>query len=383
MHPVDGYAIGQSFFFGTKDASLVATGHSVTLPGRSGDAGMRAHAVLKSLGPNEILVGAVPFSDTAQAHLVVPESYQWASALEGQPLAVTGPQSGVGECVPSPQEYEKSVAAALGSIHARQLDKVVLTRSVEVPLQRPLDVPQTLRILRHQQSDGYVFACELPERRTLLGASPELLISRKGDTVRALPLAGSRPRSGDPHVDTTRGLDLMESDKDRREHAFVVDTIATALAPYCRELSVPTAPSVVAASRMLHLGTVITGRLLPDAPPALALAHALHPTPAVCGTPTATARAVIDDLEGYDRGFYTGMVGWSDARGNGQWAVTIRCAEATATTVRLYAGAGVVEGSTPESELAETDAKLATMQGVLSHYTGKVDNGRSIHTVAG
>nr|BFE82385.1 hypothetical protein GCM10020093_049860 [Planobispora longispora] len=205
------------------------------------------------------------------------------------------------------------------------------------------------------------FAAPLPGGRTLIGASPELLVSRRGRTVISNPLAGSAARSADPAEDRRRAAALAASAKDLHEHRLVVEAVADALAPYCADLDVPNGPELTSTETMWHLSTRVTGVLRDPDTPVLALAAALHPTPAVCGTPRLRARRAIEELEPFDRGFYTGLVGWTDAAGDGEWAVTIRCAEAAGRMLRLYAGAGIVPGSDPDKELAETSAKFRTM----------------------
>lgn len=380
MHPVDTYQNRQSFFFGTNESSLVTQGQSIVLPARDSDASSRAETILETLGPGSLVVGAIPFRDSDPAHLIVPANYEWGPPLSGTELSTTEPPS-LGES-DNDDSYQEAVRTALRYIGQQRLSKIVLTRSIDVPLAGRPHVPALMRTLRYLQSDGYTFALELPGNRSLFGASPELLVERQGHTVRAFPLAGSRPRSYNSEVDASRSKELLDSDKDRREHSFVVDRIAEILRPRCRELSIPGTPSVVAASSMLHLGTPIVGHLHPSSPGALSLASELHPTPAICGTPTSEAYAAIGELEQYDRGFYTGMVGWSDSSGNGKWAVAIRCAEATEERVRLYAGAGIVAGSTPNMEFSETEAKLATMQRVVNNYTREAANGHGVHSLA-
>ena len=153
----------------------------------------------------------------------------------------------------------------------------------------------------------------------------------------------------------------MASAKDRREHAVVAEFVAETLRPFCRRLEVPSGPSLVRTATMWHLSTRVTGELRDPEVSALELACALHPTPAVCGTPTGVARAAISELEPFDRGFYTGALGWGDALGDGEWVVTIRCAEASGSRLRLFAGGGIVVDSVPGEELAETSAKFRTM----------------------
>lgn len=201
--------------------------------------------------------------------------------------------------------------------------------------------------------------------RTLIGASPELLISRRGTTIIANPLAGSEPRSADAQIDQARAEQLLESAKDRREHALVIEAVVEALRPFCRELRVPSEPSLINTPTMWHLSTLIEGELSDETTSSIDLALALHPTPAVCGYPRHAARKAIAEIEAYDRGLFTGMVGWCDDSGDGEWVVTIRCAEVASHSIRLYAGAGVIAGSSPEKELAETGAKFNTMLNAL------------------
>lgn len=246
-----------------------------------------------------------------------------------------------------------------------EFDKVVLARTLQLDTEGPLDLPAMLQRLARRDPHGYSFAVPSGPGRTLLGASPELLVSRHGDRLTANPLAGSTPRSADLAEDVRRAAALLESAKDLHEHAVVVDAVHKALAPFCTDLDVPERPTLVRTATMWHLSTTVTGELADPAASALDLACALHPTPAVCGTPTGHARDVIGELEPFDRGHYTGMVGWSDARGDGEWVVTIRCAEAEETAdgtgrLRLFAGAGVVADSSPEAERAETGAKFRT-----------------------
>jgi isochorismate synthase len=140
----------------------------------------------------------------------------------------------------------------------------------------------------------------------------------------------------------------------------VVASVRAALAPFCTRITVPERPTLLRTAGMWHLSTTVTGELADPDTTALDLACALHPTPAVCGTHTEVARSVIAESEPFDRGPYTGMVGWQDADGDGEWVVTIRCAEAEGRRLRLFAGAGVVAASTPDAETAETAAKFRT-----------------------
>ncbi|ATE58159.1 isochorismate synthase [Actinosynnema pretiosum] len=269
---------------------------------------------------------------------------------------------------PSPAAYADAVARALEMIGAGELAKVVVARALDVTAPHRLEVPELLARLVAADPAAHAFAIDVsapgdPATRTLVGASPELLVSRRGDRVVANPLAGSLPRTGDPVEDARRGAALLASAKDLAEHEHVSAQVAGVLGRFCAELDVP-APVVIATPTMLHLSTTITGRLTdPDDPAssALGLAEALHPTPAVCGVPTERAARAITALEPRERGYYAGLVGWTDLAGDGEWVVTIRCAEVCGDTARLFAGAGVVAGSSPSAEVVETGAKFGTM----------------------
>ncbi|HDR9470646.1 isochorismate synthase [Burkholderia multivorans] len=308
------------------------------------------------------VVGAVPFDVDAPAALRVARTL-----LRARPLDVPQVPEPVGTRyatreLPSADVYADAVARAVASIRAGELDKVVLARTLEVTGERPVDVATLVARLASRNPRGYTFSVDLGAGRTLLGASPELLVNRFGRIVRANPLAGSAPRSRDPVEDERRARALLASAKDLAEHRVVVDAVRDGLAPLCRRLEVPERPSLIQTETMWHLSTEVRGETDADA---LTLALALHPTPAVCGAPRAAARDIIRDAEPFDRGFYAGMLGWVDTHGDGEWVVTIRCAEAFDRTLRLYAGAGVVGESTPEGERAETAAKFRTMLDAL------------------
>ncbi|MCC6981725.1 MAG: isochorismate synthase [Bauldia sp.] len=266
---------------------------------------------------------------------------------------------------PSPQNYAAAVRAAVEAIAAEGsgLRKVVLARSLVVGSSEGFDIPTLLSRLRRDKS-VLTFSVPLPalpgERRTLVGATPELLVRKRAGTVISEPLAGSAARSSDPATDRERAEGLLRSEKDLREHRPVVEAVLDALAPYCTGLRA-SAPAIASTATMWHLGTRIEGTLRSADTTAAELAAALHPTPAVCGTPREAARALIAALEPVERGFFAGALGWSDARGDGDWHVVIRCAEIGERTARLFAGAGIVEGSEPEAELRETEAKFAAL----------------------
>ncbi|NNV02340.1 isochorismate synthase DhbC [Brevibacillus sp. MCWH] len=382
---LEAYQAGSAFFFSSPKRTLLAEGEWARLPEYEGPDALRSlpRRVAELLASAErsghgtsVAVGAVPFDHTKPAQLVVPQTLQWAGPLEFTPdvLAEQNAASAfeIRE-IPAPAEYEEGVNRILARLQQGDIQKVVLARSLHLTSSDSVNIHQLLRNLARHNTRGYTFAANLTPKgvrsaaadsegsRTLIGASPELLVAKTGPYIMANPLAGSAARSDDPREDERRAASLLASAKDRHEHAVVVEAVVEALRPYCKHLDVPREPSLVQTNTMWHLSTEINGELIDPSTSSLQLAAALHPTPAVCGTPVDQARAVIQELEPFDRGFFTGMVGWCDANGDGEWAVTIRCAEVEGRVIRLFAGAGIVLGSNPEAELLETSAKFRTM----------------------
>jgi isochorismate synthase len=258
---------------------------------------------------------------------------------------------------PTPEGYARAVEHAVAAIRSGAVSKVVLARTLEVSAGRPLDPVTLVHRLRAVNPDAWAFAAPV-DAGTLVGASPELLVSRHGDVVRSNPLAGTAPRSGDPERDRAAAEALLGSAKDREEHAIVVEAVAEVLAERCDDLRWDPEPVVQATPNVWHLSTRFEGRLDDPSVSALDVALALHPTPAVAGSPTAAALALIDDLEPFDRGAYAGPVGWVDASGDGEFAIALRCALLHGDRATLYAGAGIVRESDPSAELDETERKF-------------------------
>jgi isochorismate synthase len=259
--------------------------------------------------------------------------------------------------VPAADAYEKAVSEAVVRIRRGGLRKVVLARTIEVTAGRELDPRLLAGRLRAVDPDAYTFATPTDDG-VLVGASPELLVSRRGHEVRSNPLAGSAPRSGDPEEDRANAEALLGSSKDREEHAIVVDAVAGTLRPFCMELAWDPEPVLRETANVWHLSTRFRGSLRDPAPTALDLVSALHPTPAVAGEPREAALEVIAALEPFERGQYAGPVGWVDAEGDGEWAIALRCAELRGDRAVLYAGAGIVADSDPTRELDETERKF-------------------------
>ena len=241
---------------------------------------------------------------------------------------------------------------------------MVLARDLLVSSDVPLDPRRMLRRLADRFPDCWTFAVD-----GLLGATPELLLRRDGRQLSARVLAGTAPR-GAGAADERLAAALMHSAKDRAEHALAVDSLVRALEPYCATLDAPEEPELLTLANVRHLATDVTGTQRRSGSRAraglLELVGAVHPTAAVCGTPTADAAAMIAELEGMDRGRYAGPVGWLDSRGDGEFGLALRCAELTGDSgARLFAGCGIVAGSDPAAELAETQAKFAAFQAAL------------------
>ncbi|MGO9456461.1 MAG: isochorismate synthase MenF [Acidimicrobiales bacterium] len=352
--------------------------------------------------------GALPFDRAAPARLVVPElsvgrdaeGRCWATLVaagdsvsrsEGLADQVAGlardrragARDGAGgdpevHEVPSPAGYARSVERALAAILEGPVRKVVLARRVDARFAAPVDVPSVLGRLWAQEPSCTIFSFPGDTGGgRFLGASPELLVRRRGDAVGCHPLAGTvgLGPDGDPggHGGAPEAADLddlLSSAKDRLEHELVVEAIVEALAPRCTHLDVPSAPSLVRLRTVAHLGTVIEGTLRAAeggrTPSVLELLADLHPTPAVGGLPRSLALACIAELEPAGRGLWAGPVGWVDAAGDGRWVIGIRSATVEGSAATLTAGAGIVAGSDPWEEVAETTVKLASVLDALS-----------------
>lgn len=255
--------------------------------------------------------------------------------------------------------WESVVAEAVEAIRRGGLDKVVLARDLIATAEKPIDA----RWLVGQLAGAYE-RCWTYLVDGLVGASPEMLVRREAGLVTSRVLAGTIQRTADSDMDRTLAAHLSRSSKDLGEHEYAVASVAEALAPFCSGMNVPDAPYVLELPNVFHLATDVTAVAKPGAS-SLALADALHPTAAVCGTPTDAARELIREIEGLDRGRYSGPVGWIDAQGDGEWAIALRCGRIEGNTAQLYAGCGVVADSDPESELTESMAKLVPMRDAL------------------
>ncbi len=274
------------------------------------------------------------------------------------------PPSGVhfGPGALSDQQWRDAVARAVAMIAAGRLDKVVLARDVLASSETGIDARWVTARLARDYTRCWTYLVD-----GLVGATPEMLVRRERGLATSRILAGTIRRTGDDERDLNLAAALSVSSKDLEEHEYAVSSVAGALAPFCSGLHVPDAPYVLELPNVLHLATDVTA-VADRGATSLALAAALHPSAAVCGTPTAAARSLLADLEHLDRERYAGPVGWIDGDGDGEWAIALRCGQILETDpsqIRLFAGCGIVAGSDPAAELAESVAKLVPMRDAL------------------
>jgi isochorismate synthase len=421
--------------FSSPGRTLAGWGVAAVLPlerGLDDDLAVRAIgewlAAVSSEGPavpsaaGAVAFGALPFDRSAPASLIVPRvlygsdaNRRWATlvapaaevsiaALDEAVARIAGAAGPDGPApvtttiapgslpirpLPEPGDYAKAVQTAVEAIAQDLLDKVVLSRSVDVGVPPAMALAAAIRRLHEQEPSCTAFALPLdPSGRGVsgsgtgmfVGASPELLVERHGSAVRCHPLAGTTALVGRADDDRRATDALLASEKNLREHSLVVEAIADELQPRCTSLSVPSTPSLELLHSVAHLGTFIEGRLAEAggdhaAPRVLDLLAALHPTPAVGGTPRAQALEMIERLEAADRGRWAGPVGFMDAAGDGEWVIGIRSATVRPDGTRLCAGAGIVAGSDPKAELDETTVKLRPVLQALYPGAGELLNG--------
>lgn len=262
----------------------------------------------------------------------------------------------------SPIEWRGAVGDAIELIRTGRIDKVVLARDEVHAAAQEIDPRWLLMRLAKRYRDTWTFAVD-----GLVGATPELLVRSEKGLVTSRILAGTIRRTGEESHDLALASSLARSSKDLTEHEFAVSSVEKALRPHCSSMNVPDAPFVLELPNVMHLATDVSGALS-DGASSLTLAASLHPSAAVCGTPTSEAATVIDELEHMDRGRYAGPVGWIDASGDGEWGIALRSGQIDIENpcrIRLFAGCGIVAGSDPISEVAESVAKLAPMREAL------------------
>ncbi len=340
-------AFGSFAFDSASDSGGVIVVPQVVVGRRGGQAWLTTITAGASLGPAPVL-----------AELVGPSS----------PARTPGTVVYSDGAVPAGQ-WRSVVAAGVAAIKAGTVDKVVLARDVVATTEHPLDARWALGRLADEYPSCWTFSVD-----GMLGATPELLVRSEKGLVTSRVLAGTIRRTGDDSADLARAAILAHSSKDLEEHEYAVTSVAHALEPFCSSTNVPDVPFVLHLPNVLHLASDVTGVLRAPLeaaahPSSLALAAALHPTAAVCGTPTTSAAELIRSIEGMDRGRYAGPVGWFGSDGDGEWGIALRSASTSPDDphrVRLFAGCGIVAASDPSAELAESEAKLVPMRHALS-----------------
>jgi menaquinone-specific isochorismate synthase len=263
----------------------------------------------------------------------------------------------------SPAEWQVRVAQAIKEIEDTKLEKVVLARDLKINSHRPIDARKILRNLSSEYPSTWIFSVA-----GLIGATPELLLRLSRGMVTSRVLAGTISKTGDDEKDLALAASLARSSKDLEEHEYAVRSVADALDPFCTSTNVPESPFVLHLANVMHLATDVTGALIESkkSVDAFTILEKLHPSAAVCGTPTNVAADLIKRIEGMSRGRYAGPVGWLDARGDGELGIALRCGQISENEIQIYAGCGIVAGSNPEKELSESSAKFAPMRSALN-----------------
>lgn len=331
-------------------------------------------------GSGVVAFGALPFDRSANGQLRVPEfcitqyrdgdawlstlegSTQWTALLDETTAPVQEAQSLRSLTMqPTPDEYAHNVALAVEILRSKEIDKVVLARSVHGTVPEPIDPAAIAQRLHGREPLCTVYSMPTVAGRRFVGATPELIARRDGATLACHPLAGTIALP--PNVAPDDYLNwLLGSSKNQYEHSVPVNEIVTALASVYDDVHAESSPSIVALRTLAHLGTWInaSSRCAADAPDALAVLRLLHPTSAVGGVPRQSAYELIQRLEQHDRGYYAGPLGWIDANGDGEWWIGFRGIEVKGNEFEAWAGAGIVSESDPTAEREETKAKLAS-----------------------
>ena len=401
------FAGDEGYVFDKGRAGVAGRGRALVIDWPAGDpaaAARHAAAALAGIevddhvgvpGTGPVAFGALPFTPGGAARLVVPrvvagrsqDGTRWITVVSGDgddrddgsgagdlpdPEAPTGddlagpraahrqPQRYSVEAAHAPEWWCGLVEEATKAMAGGALDKVVLARQLDVSTDAPIDRHAVLDRLRTAYPGCHIIGID-----GFVAASPELLVSVVGDIVRSHPMAGTAPRGGDPATDQRLAASLLASAVYRHEHQVTIDAVHDTLLGWCSYVDYEAEPSVVAVANLQHLATLVEGRLSHPVPSVLDLVAALHPTPAVAGRPLDRAVAWIAEHEGIDRGRYAGTAGWVDAAGNGAWAVSVRCAEIDGASAHVYAGNGIVAGSDPHTELAETRIKFQALLSAL------------------
>jgi menaquinone-specific isochorismate synthase len=385
---------GESFAFLRGGDGIVGWGEAVRLPtsavARSGPelaaevgellAAMTVRDDVRLAGTGPVAVASLVFDpETAGSVVVVPkvvlgrrDGRSWLTlttppgavevpALRRRPVAATtAPPAAVSAELPSEAEWAAAVSTAGTALRAGELDKVVLARALDVTAEAPLDPRAVASRLAERFPACFTYVCD-----GLVGASPELLVRRTGRHAESVVLAGTVRRGTTPEEDAALEASLLASAKDAVEHRWAAASVQDVLGTVAADVVSDPRPTLLRLANVTHLATHVEAWLGVDAPSALALAALLHPTAAVGGSPRAEAMAMIRRLEAAPRDRYAGPVGWVDAAGDGEFAIALRCAQIQGRSARLWAGAGIVGDSDPDSEVAETTAKFDAVLSAL------------------
>lgn len=335
---------------------------------------------LHGTGTGPILFSSFSFDPTEESQLIIPKvvigqrnGKSWITWIGDTPQ----PQLRKASEVRSPLNltwsgsngdvWQDRVARAIEKIKGGKLEKVVLARFTTASSDSIIESRSLLKYLSNEYPSTWIYS-----NAGLVGATPELLVRLSKSLITSRILAGTIRKTGDDQRDLALAGSLARSSKDLEEHEYAVRSVADALAPFCSSMNVPESPFVLHLSNVMHLATDVTGVLSDNSSPAdiFELAARLHPSAAVCGTPTEVAKRTIDEIEGISRGRYAGPVGWIDAKGDGELGIALRCGQISSDkkSIRIFAGCGIVAGSDPEREYAESQAKLLPMRSALESY---------------
>ena len=338
------------------------------------------HNNVHGSGTGPILFTSFAFDQAEESVLLIPEvvigrrnGKSWITWIGAKPQPVlqkaelTKSQLTLNWSGSNGDVWQDRVARAVSKIKEGELEKVVLARFTTATSDKPIDARNLLSHLATEYPSTWVYS-----NTGLVGATPELLVRLSKSLVTSRILAGTIRKTGDDERDLALAGSLARSSKDLEEHEYAVRSVADALAPLCSSMNVPESPFVLHLSNVMHLATDVTGVLSDNSSPSdiFDLVSRLHPTAAVCGTPTDLAQRTIDEIEGISRGRYAGPIGWIDANGDGELGIALRCGQISndQQSIRIYAGCGILAGSDPEREYAESQAKLLPMRTALENH---------------
>ena len=337
------------------------------------------HNNVHGAGTGPIVFTSFAFDENQRSVLIIPQivigqknGKSWITWIGGQSQPdishlKTAPISGeiswsAGSI--SEEKWRAQVATAISAIKSDKLEKVVLARDIKATATNEIDPRQLIEKLEIEYPSTWLFLVD-----GLVGATPELLVRLSKSLVTSRVLAGTIRKTGNEDRDLALAASLAKSSKDLEEHEYAVRSVADVLAPFCSSTNVPESPFVLHLSNVMHLATDVTGVLNDSAKPTdiFTLISELHPSAAVCGTPTDKAKNLITELEEMNRGRYAGPVGWIDVHGDGEIAIALRCGQISESkkSIQIFAGCGIVAGSDPEKEFAESQAKLMPMRTAL------------------